>query len=59
MAVLAQLFTSEADRLNGLADEAALSRVLGGNHYRFDGDVGLALGRAVAAWTLTHAGEAL
>ena len=59
MAVLAQLFPSEADRLNGLADEAALSRVLGGIHYRFDGDVGLALGRAVAAWTLTHAGEAL
>jgi hypothetical protein len=59
MAVLADLFPSEADRLNGLADEAALSRVLGGIHYRFDGDVGLALGRAVAAWTLTHTGEAL
>jgi hypothetical protein len=59
MAVLARLFPSEADRLNGLADEAALSRVLGGIHYRFDGDVGLALGRAVAAWTMTHTGEAL
>ena len=58
MAVLGALFPSEAARLNGLADEAALSRVLGGIHYRFDGDVGLALGREVAAWTLTHAEEA-
>ena len=59
MAVLAALFPSEADRLNGLAEEAAFSRVLGGIHYRFDGDVGLALGRAVAAWTLTHSAEGL
>ena len=52
MAVLASLFPSDADRLNGLADEAALSRVVGGIHYRFDGDVGLALGRQVAAWAI-------
>jgi len=58
MAVLGALFPSEADRLKALADEAALSRVLGGIHYRFDGDVGLALGRAVADWSLTHAEEA-
>jgi hypothetical protein len=58
MAVLAALFPSEADRLNGRADEAALSRVLGGIHYRFDGEVGLALGRAVAAWALAHADQA-
>jgi hypothetical protein len=54
MAVLASVFPSEADRLNGLADEAALSRVVGGIHYRFDGDVGLDLGRRVAAWALDH-----
>jgi len=52
MAVLASLFPSEADRLNGLADDAALSRVVGGIHYRFDGDVGLALGRQVAGWAI-------
>jgi hypothetical protein len=52
MAVLADLFPSDAARLNGLADDAALSRVLGGIHYRFDGDVGLALGRRVAAWAI-------
>jgi PAP2 superfamily protein len=54
MAVLASLFPSEAARLNGLADDAALSRVVGGIHYRFDGDVGLALGRQVAAWAIQN-----
>jgi hypothetical protein len=52
MAVLARLFPSDADRLNALADDAALSRVVGGIHYRFDGDVGLALGRRVAGWAI-------
>jgi PAP2 superfamily len=54
MAVLASLFPSEAARLNGLADDAALSRVVGGIHYRFDGDVGLALGRQVAGWAIQN-----
>ncbi|HET8623986.1 MAG TPA: vanadium-dependent haloperoxidase [Gemmatimonadales bacterium] len=54
MAVLASLFPSEASRLNGLADEAALSRLLGGIHYRFDNNTGLVLGRRVAAWALAH-----
>jgi hypothetical protein len=54
MAVLSRVFPSEADRLNGLADDAALSRVVGGIHYRFDGDVGLALGRQVAAWVIQN-----
>lgn len=55
MAVLASLFPSDAAYLNGLADDAALSRVVGGIHYRFDGDVGLALGRQVAAWAVEAA----
>jgi hypothetical protein len=54
MAVLARVFPSEAARLNGQADEAALSRLFGGIHYRFDNDVGLELGRQVAAWALAH-----
>lgn len=33
------------------ADEAALSRLWGGIHFRFDNDAGLALGRGAAAWT--------
>ena len=50
--VLTRLFPSDAARLNALADDAALSRVVGGIHYRFDGDVGLALGRRVAGWAI-------
>jgi hypothetical protein len=54
MAVLAQLFPSDADSLNGLADSAAISRVYGGIHYRFDARVGLELGRKIAAYALAH-----
>jgi len=52
--VIGARFPSETARLDALADEAALSRVLGGIHYRFDGEAGLTLGRAVAAWALSH-----
>lgn len=53
-AILGATFPAEASRLDALAEEAAFSRVLGGIHYRFDGDAGIALGRAVAAWALAH-----
>src|SRR5262249_13767631 len=39
--VLAQFFPQDAARLRGLAEEAALSRVYGGIHYRFDSEVGM------------------
>jgi membrane-associated phospholipid phosphatase len=52
--VLGDRFPSEKQRLDALAEEAALSRVLGGIHYRFDGDAGVTLGRKVAAWALAH-----
>ena len=54
MAVLATLFPSDADYLNGLADQAGISRVYGGIHYRFDMNAGLALGRAIASYALQH-----
>jgi membrane-associated phospholipid phosphatase len=54
MAVLAALFPSDANYLNGLADQAAISRIYGGIHYRFDMDAGLALGRRVASYALEH-----
>ena len=54
MAVLAALFPADADYLNGLADQAAISRVYGGIHYRFDMDAGLTLGRTVASYALQH-----
>ena len=50
--VLGDRFPSEKVRLDALADEAALSRVYGGIHYRFDGEAGLELGRKVAAHAL-------
>lgn len=54
MAVLAALFPSEADHLNGLADQAGISRIYGGIHYRFDMNAGLALGRTIASYALQH-----
>jgi hypothetical protein len=51
-AILGATFPAERKRLDALAEEAALSRVLGGIHYRFDGDAGVTLGRQVAAWAL-------
>ena len=52
--ILGYVFPSEKTRLDALAEEAAFSRVLGGIHYRFDGDAGLVLGGAVAAWAIAH-----
>ena len=52
--VLADRFPSDRERLDGLANEAALSRIYGGIHYRFDSEAGLTLGRMVAAWALAH-----
>ena len=48
--VLATEFPAERARLQQLAEQAALSRVYGGIHYRFDGTAGLTLGRRVAEW---------
>ncbi len=45
--VLARFFPEKADWLRAQAEEAALSRLLGGIHYRSDNDAGLALGREV------------
>ncbi|HEY2377963.1 MAG TPA: vanadium-dependent haloperoxidase [Gemmatimonadaceae bacterium] len=54
MAVLAAHFPSDANYLNGLADQAAISRIYAGIHYRFDMDAGLTLGRTVASYALEH-----
>jgi membrane-associated phospholipid phosphatase len=47
--VLAAVFPSEARRLAAMAEEASLSRLYAGIHYRFDMDAGLELGRKAAA----------
>ena len=58
--VIASYLPGERRRLTALADEAAVSRLYGGIHYRFDADTGLALGRKVAthALDLTSRGDA-
>ena len=50
--VLADAFPSERDYLEGIAEEASMSRVIGGLHYRFDGDGGLLIGRSAASIAL-------
>jgi hypothetical protein len=52
--VLGDRFPAEKRRLDALADEAAMSRLYGGIHFRFDSDAGLRLGRQVGAWALQH-----
>jgi hypothetical protein len=47
--VLGAEFPEERARLEAIAQEASLSRLYAGIHYRFDMVTGLALGRAVAA----------
>ena len=54
MRVLGTSFPAERERLDSLAEEAAISRVYAGIHYRFDSEVGLAVGRTVADWALAH-----
>ena len=46
--ILGAWFPAQAQRFDAMAEEAALSRLYGGIHYRYDNDDGLALGRKVA-----------
>lgn len=50
--ILGRSFPAEKTRLHGLGEQAAMSRVYGGIHYRFDGDAGMKLGRTIADWVL-------
>jgi len=52
--ILGASVPAEQDRLDAMAEEAGISRIYGGIHYRFDSDEGLVLGRKVAAWALAH-----
>lgn len=53
--VLAHFFPAERDALAAMADEAAISRVYGGIHYRFDSDRALEQGRAIAELAIAKA----
>jgi hypothetical protein len=46
--VLTHFFPQSGDTLNQLANDAAMSRLFGGIHFREDNDAGLVLGRALA-----------
>ena len=50
--MLAAEFPGDRARITAIAEEAGMSRVYAGLHYRFDSEAGLALGRAVAAKAL-------
>jgi membrane-associated phospholipid phosphatase len=50
--VLASAFPEESTRLQAMVEEAGLSRMYAGLHYRFDCEVGQVLGRRVAEWVL-------
>lgn len=45
--LLGAVFPSERRKLSAMANEAAMSRLYGGIHYRFDNDAGLALGQTI------------
>jgi hypothetical protein len=53
--VLGFFFPRDREELTTLAEAAALSRVLGGIHYRFDGERGLAVGRQIGALAVRRA----
>ena len=50
--VLASFFPEDAARLHYLAEEAALSRLFAGIHYRFDSEAGLRSGRQLGGFAL-------
>jgi membrane-associated phospholipid phosphatase len=50
--VLAAAFPSERRVLRAMAEEAAISRLYGGIHYRFDSDAGLDMGRRIGQLVL-------
>jgi hypothetical protein len=53
--VLAYFFPSEAAQFRASAEEAALSRLYGGIHFRFDAEVGTQQGRNVGAYAVERA----
>jgi membrane-associated phospholipid phosphatase len=52
LGVVADAFPNERTRLEAMVQEAGMSRVYGGIHYRFDIDAGRDIGRAAAALAL-------
>lgn len=57
--VLADLFPDDAQRLEGMAYDAGLSRIFGGIHYRFDADAGLEIAEKASATAVLTGLDAL
>ena len=53
--VLARVFPSERERFEAMIEEAGVSRIYAGLHYRFDLEAGQELGRQVAGYVLENA----
>lgn len=53
--VLGYMFPEDAEQCRQWAVEAAESRIYGGIHYRFDSEMGLEQGEAVASYTIERA----
>jgi membrane-associated phospholipid phosphatase len=53
--VLKELFPEREAEVDGWVEEAGLSRLYAGIHYRFDITAGANLGRAVAQWAIANA----
>ena len=54
-AVLGHIVPERADAYNAMAEEAALSRLYGGIHYRTDCEVGLKSGKNVGNYAVLRA----
>jgi len=52
LGVLSDAIPSDKSTFDAMVDEAGMSRVYGGIHYRFDIDAGRDIGRATAALAL-------
>ena len=53
--MLNKFFPRRSRELNAWVEEAGLSRMYAGIHYRFDITAGRDLGQAVARWAIRHA----
>jgi hypothetical protein len=53
--ILKRTFPKDARQIDAWAEEAAVSRLYGGIHYRFDNEAGLALGRQIGKTVLERA----
>ena len=54
--ILTIAFPRERASLGAIAEEASMSRVVGGLHYRFDGETGLSIGRKAALLAVLRRG---